>query len=1120
MCGYLSGRALITAAPRAVLVALLSIGEFLAPLHPEPSAEPPPFGLGDWVVVDEEMLENQSLILSGDLTVEAGGSLTLVNSTLLILCREPAERQVRVKEGGTLNIINSTVASFDTINNPWFFVEPNATALFENSTFNGIGELWAPPGEPTYELDPINTGNGGVCIKTDYAAVHNCTFSGADYGLVLLRASPEVRGCTFTGNSAGLVLNRAHPEISDCVFHRNFYGALLHGASPVIRRCSFTGNGQGMMLDGSDPVVRECVFENQSGNGILCSFWMGIAWTLGESNPDVANCRFVRNLYGITSVEEDDSDIPHHSLSVENCEFIANRKGGLNWSERCLRPPPTRLSSWRVTGTALIQDEPSFNFNGSVSVEHGGSLLINRSIFRVNGGYDGECWIMVSRGGSLELRSSELRAHNASHAYALRCEPGSALSMTSSLLRDCGWSTASPQTSGPFLESPNVYIIGSTIDYNPVGLVFKEVQDAIIESSSIRGLEHDLSLSSSSVRILNSSLRSAGQVVSVLDGASLLDALNTTLDRDRFLFSDGSSALSVSWYLNARAIWQDGSPVPGAELLVKDNEGVEALRGTSAEDGWVWGGVLREALVNRSTTRIFTPHSVSFSHGPVSNETELTVNRSLSVQLVLTDRVPPTVRIISPPPAASLSMAEVPVNGTAGDNIGVRRVELNVDGYRRYVVFEAVGEGPPSMDWGLTLELAEGVHTIQALACDASGNSASAVVNFLVDTTPPMVKIASPQSGHLTNQSLLSVWGFCEPGSRVFVDGKEAQVDRNIFSVSVLLSEGENLVTAVAMDGSGNSNSSSVTVVLDTSPPLLELQSPEEGLVTNVPVARVSGRMEEDAEVLINGRRVALVGEPGTFSTSIALVDGENIITIDAVDPAGNHRTVTRKVRLDAQPPYVEVRHPPDGFLTNQPILTVTGFSEGGARLLLGAKETFVPGREDQRMDFSIPLTLAEGENTLVIRTVDAAGNSNTTVRRVVLDTIPPGISIDSPADRSCTTRASIYVMGRTEPRVRLLVSGQETPVGASGSFTQEVTLGTGINKITVRAVDPAGNVNEISIIVERRPKGGGEELITAPVPDWPFITFILASVSIMVLEGYVLYRSRRPKNEGGGRGG
>jgi len=73
----------------------------------------------------------------------------------------------------------------------------------------------------------------------------------------------------------------------------------------------------------------------------------------------------------------------------------------------------------------------------------------------------------------------------------------------------------------------------------------------------------------------------------------------------------------------------------------------------------------------------------------------------------------------------------------------------------------------------------------------------------------------------------------------------------------------------------------------DITPPLLSLDSPEDGLTTGTSTVAVSGLTEPGAALAINGI-YAVVDDSGGFSCIIALLDGANIITVTATDLAGN----------------------------------------------------------------------------------------------------------------------------------------------------------------------------------------------------------------------------------------
>jgi hypothetical protein len=92
------------------------------------------------------------------------------------------------------------------------------------------------------------------------------------------------------------------------------------------------------------------------------------------------------------------------------------------------------------------------------------------------------------------------------------------------------------------------------------------------------------------------------------------------------------------------------------------------------------------------------------------------------------DRTAPSVRVASPTAGASVP-SSFTVSGSAGDNVGVTRVLVSVDGGNT-----TTASGTTSWSW-TTPSLAAGSHTVRATAYDGAGNSTSASVSVSVATT-------------------------------------------------------------------------------------------------------------------------------------------------------------------------------------------------------------------------------------------------------------------------------------------------------------------------------------------------------------------------------------------------
>ena len=79
----------------------------------------------------------------------------------------------------------------------------------------------------------------------------------------------------------------------------------------------------------------------------------------------------------------------------------------------------------------------------------------------------------------------------------------------------------------------------------------------------------------------------------------------------------------------------------------------------------------------------------------------------------------------------------------------------------------------------------------------------------------------------------------------------------------------------------------SLRAVYDDTPPPLAILAPAEMFVSPSPTVELRGKTEKDARVKVNGQKVA-VGPDGSFLCPVALMEGVNPVTVEAIDPAGN----------------------------------------------------------------------------------------------------------------------------------------------------------------------------------------------------------------------------------------
>ncbi len=427
-----------------------------------------------------------------------------------------------------------------------------------------------------------------------------------------------------------------------------------------------------------------------------------------------------------------------------------------------------------------------------------------------------------------------------------------------------------------------------------------------------------------------------------------------------------------------------------------------------------------------------------------------------------TDVTPPTITINQPPANFITREPQVTVAGTVQDETATT---VAVNG-------QAAAMSGTSFTATVALT-AEGNNVIHVVATDAAGNSTDSTRTVIHDTQPPVLTLTSPGDGLITKATSVPVSGTVTDLTAVTVNvnGIPLPVDpTGAFSGSVSLTEGSNVLTVTATDAAGNATTQVRTIMLDTHPPVLAVTAPANGLITNQTSTTVSGSVTDATAVTVATNGAPLpVGADGQFSGSVALTEGSNTLTTVATDAAGNATTDTRTVTLDTHPPVLVVTAPPDGLITRQTPVTVSGTVTDATPVTVDVNG--IPLPVDGAGVFTGLVPLAEGANPLTVTARDAASNTATLVRIVTLDTQAPVIAVAQPADGTILNAASVTTTGTVTDATAttLTVNGNPVALGAGGAFSAEVPLAPGANSIAYAATDAAGNSATATITVTRK---------------------------------------------------
>jgi len=229
---------------------------------------------------------------------------------------------------------------------------------------------------------------------------------------------------------------------------------------------------------------------------------------------------------------------------------------------------------------------------------------------------------------------------------------------------------------------------------------------------------------------------------------------------------------------------------------------------------------------------------------------------------------------------------------------------------------------------------------------------------------PLTVEITSPTDGaELTESPVMVSVTVSNPEATIKVNGIEAyvpDVDGSL-SAQVELTEGENIITAVATLGEQEVSDSITVTYTPAAPPLsLGITSPEDGAELTESSVTVSGTVSDpEAAVTINDEEVE-VAEAGSFTADVELTYGENTITVTAIMEEQQVRTIITVSRVLA----VGITSLQDGAELAESPVTVSGIvSDAEATVTVNDEEVEIA--EDA--SFSTQVELTEGENIITV---------------------------------------------------------------------------------------------------------------------------------------------------------
>jgi hypothetical protein len=159
------------------------------------------------------------------------------------------------------------------------------------------------------------------------------------------------------------------------------------------------------------------------------------------------------------------------------------------------------------------------------------------------------------------------------------------------------------------------------------------------------------------------------------------------------------------------------------------------------------------------------------------------------------------------------------------------------------------------------------------------------------------------------------------------------------------------------------------------------------------------------------------------------------------------------KIYQDITPPILLVEFPPEDYVTNDRVLVVSGLTDEHVEVKINDLPV-----EVVKGLFTMPMTLAEGLNTVVIEAEDLAKNFRRTTMLVTYDVTPPDVRMTYPLKDEAVNHSIVQVTGEVDPDVALVRVNQVPVIIREGTFEKNFKLSDGANVIVIEITDKAGN--------------------------------------------------------------
>ncbi len=548
-----------------------------------------------------------------------------------------------------------------------------------------------------------------------------------------------------------------------------------------------------------------------------------------------------------------------------------------------------------------------------------------------------------------------------------------------------------------------------------------------------------------------------------------------------------------------------GSGQAGATIQIKDSNG-NTIASTQVDNNGQWSVSLPTQSAGEHTWSV-----VQIVGSTITDAGSITLtidNSQASVQVATTAGD----NIIN----ASEQAAGFTFSGTSSHLAQGTELTVTLNGKTYTTSVGANGAWSVQVPTADAQALGEGNQAVLVSGKDATGNTVTGAQLLTVDTQPPTLAINTIAQDNIISSAehnvalVLSGTSNAEAGQTVTltVNGKSHtatvgsdgtwQVTLPATEVQAL-AEGNYAVNASVSDRAGNSTSHSVNFTVDTSAPVVsvntvagdDILNNAEQAVAQIISGQVSGASPGDTVTVKLGTHVltGIVLADGSWNVALdpavtrTLDRGANTIFVTVTDAAGNTGAASRAITLVGVSPLITINTVSgddiiSGAEKGAP-LTLTGSTQQAetgqtVTVTLAGQSFTTTVQADGSWSLTVPAAamgnLPDGAVAITASVTDLSGNTGNTSRTITVDSQAPALSIDSlTADNIINAAESgqdLPITGTTDAQ-----PGQTVTVTLNGQTYQGVVQSDGTWSVTV----PAANVDALA---------DGNATVTASVND------------------------------------